>query len=150
MATQAEVTLCRNELHDMSLPNAWITNSRGSRRCRKCKRKKDADQVAHKRARLRSIQGGKPFDSSWEERAECRKILWNANSGHFCDKCGGKPCICTLEIFFDERDYRIARRWCDACPVMMECRRANRNSEYGFFGGQSPPERRDARRGRIR
>jgi hypothetical protein len=88
-------------------------------------------------------------DTEWEERAECRKIL-GPRTDRFCNKCGGKPCVCTVEIFFDERDYRIAKRWCDNCPVLLECRRTHRDAEYGFFGGQSPPERREARKGYAR
>lgn len=38
-----------------------------------------------------------------------------------------------------------ARRLCQACPVIFECRSyARRNSEYGFWGGESEDERGDA------
>ncbi|MGQ0616064.1 MAG: WhiB family transcriptional regulator [Acidimicrobiia bacterium] len=41
-----------------------------------------------------------------------------------------------------------ARRICDGCPVLAECRvHARRNGEYGFWGGESEEERAEALQG---
>lgn len=43
--------------------------------------------------------------------------------------------------------YRQARKVCETCPVVDECRQAGQSEAHGVWGGQSPSERRQVRRG---
>jgi WhiB family redox-sensing transcriptional regulator len=71
-----------------------------------------------------------PTDPDWRDQAHCR--------GH-------------LKLFFPPKAERPqararreakAKRLCDACPVLLECRSwARQNREYGYWAGESEEDR---------
>ena len=74
---------------------------------------------------------------AWHERAACRGIGPEA----FYPTAG------TLETT-TTHPYRDARKVCATCPVTDECRDAGQSEAHGMWAGESPSERRRARRNR--
>lgn len=59
-------------------------------------------------------------------------------------------CKGSTDMFFphdrDKSNYTKARKICDGCPVRQECADAGVDEVHGMWGGQSPKQRRLARR----
>ncbi len=74
---------------------------------------------------------------AWHERAACRGIGPEA----FYPPAGSRETTTT-------HLYRDARKVCETCPVVDECRDAGQSEAHGMWAGESPSERRRARRNR--
>jgi transcriptional regulator of acetoin/glycerol metabolism len=62
-----------------------------------------------------------------------------------------KPCEGNPEFWFSEIASEIeeAKQACGFCPVREECTELGEDEEFGVWGGQSPEDRRAAKRFRV-